>query len=46
MQIIKSSGYRGFIPIETLSVAGRPYDPFQVVPAFIGEVRQAMAQTA
>jgi sugar phosphate isomerase/epimerase len=46
MHIIKSSGYRGFVPIETLSVAGQPYDPFKIVPAFIDQVRQAIAQTA
>lgn len=46
MHIIKSSGYRGYIPIETLSVAGQDYDPFKVVPAFIAEVRQAIDQVA
>jgi sugar phosphate isomerase/epimerase len=46
MHIIKASGYRGFIPIETLSVSGREYDPFKVVPAFIDEVRRAMVQAA
>ena len=46
MHIIKSSGYRGYIPIETLSVAGQDYDPFKVVPAFIDQVRQAIAQNA
>ena len=43
MRIIKDSGYRGYVPVETLSVAGRPYDPFKVVPEFIAQVRQAMA---
>jgi sugar phosphate isomerase/epimerase len=43
LRIIKSSGYRGFIPIETLSVAGQDYDPFKVVPAFIQQVRDAIA---
>ena len=43
MHIIKASGYRGYIPIETLSVAGQDYDPFKVVPAFIDQVRQAIA---
>jgi sugar phosphate isomerase/epimerase len=46
MHIIKASGYRGYIPIETLSVAGDDYDPFKVVPAFIDQVRQAIAKTA
>jgi len=46
MHIIKSSGYRGYIPIETLSVAGQDYDAFKVVPAFIDQVRQAIAQVS
>jgi sugar phosphate isomerase/epimerase len=44
--IIRKSGYRGYIPIETLSVAGQPYDPFKVVPAFIAQVRKAIVETA
>jgi sugar phosphate isomerase/epimerase len=44
--IIRKSGYRGYIPVETLSVAGQPYDPFKIVPAFIDQVRQAIAETA
>jgi len=43
MHIIKASGYRGYIPIETLSVAGQDYDAFKIVPAFIDQVRQAIA---
>lgn len=46
MHIIKASGYRGYIPIETLSVAGKPYDPFTIVPAFLDQVRQAIAQVS
>ncbi len=42
MKIIHRSGYRGYIPIETLSVKGRPYEPFVLVPAFLEEVREAM----
>jgi sugar phosphate isomerase/epimerase len=42
MKIIKRSGYRGYIPIETLSVKGRPYDPHTLVPAFLEEVREAI----
>jgi sugar phosphate isomerase/epimerase len=41
MKILNESGYRGYIPIETLSVSGRPYDPFTLVPAFHQEVREA-----
>jgi sugar phosphate isomerase/epimerase len=34
--IIKSSDYRGYLPIETLG----PGDPFQKIPVFLNEVRQ------
>ncbi len=42
-RIIRDSGYRGYVPIETLAVNGVPYDPFQTVPAFTREVRAAMS---
>ncbi len=44
--IVRSSGYRGYLPIETLSVPGKPYDPYQVVPTFVQQLRQAIAETA
>ncbi len=44
--IVRSSGYRGYLPIETLSVKGKPYDPYQVVPHFVAQLRQAIAETA
>jgi sugar phosphate isomerase/epimerase len=65
--LIKAGGYRGYIPIETLSersggggkqakaekvVAKNPsdsspvYDPFERVPVFLKQVRQALAETA
>lgn len=40
MTLIKSSGYRGYLPIETLG----PGDPFQKVPLFLGEVRLALSK--
>lgn len=43
MKIIRNSGYKGYLPIETLSVKGRPYDPYTLVPAFLEEVREAIA---
>jgi sugar phosphate isomerase/epimerase len=46
MHIIRSSGYRGYIPLETLSTPGKEYDPFKVVPAYLEQIRQAIAQTA
>lgn len=42
MKIIRKSGYKGYLPIETLSVKGRPYDPYTLVPNFLNEVRQAI----
>jgi sugar phosphate isomerase/epimerase len=48
MRIVRASGYRGYLPIETLSPrgGGGGYDPFVVVPKFLAEVRQAIAETA
>jgi sugar phosphate isomerase/epimerase len=46
IRIVRSSGYRGYLPIETLSARGKDYDPFTVVPKFLEELRQAIAQTA
>jgi len=46
MKIIRKSGYRGYIPIETLSIKGRPYNPYELVPNFLQEVRDALKATA
>lgn len=49
IRIVRASGYRGYLPIETLSPrggTGPAYDPFTVVPKFLAEVRQALAETA
>ena len=46
MQIVRTSGYRGYLPIETLSPKNKIYDPFTVVPAFLKQLRDAIAQTA
>jgi sugar phosphate isomerase/epimerase len=46
MKIVRKSGYSGYLPIETLSPRGKPYDPYAVVPAFLKQVREAIAQTA
>jgi len=46
MRIVRDSGYRGYLPIEMLSPKGEEYDPYQVVPAFLRQVRDAIAQTA
>src|SRR5215212_8027642 len=49
LKIVRASGYRGYLPIETLSPRGGDgpaYDPFTVVPKFLAEVRAALAATA
>jgi sugar phosphate isomerase/epimerase len=46
MKIVKESGYSGYLPIETLSPRGKPYDPFVVVPAFLNQLREAMESAA
>ena len=46
LTLIRLAGYRGYLPIETLSAAGAEYDPFKVVPAFLAELRVAIAATS
>ena len=43
VRIIRKSGYTGYLPIETLSPRGKPYDPFTVIPAFEKQLRDALA---
>lgn len=45
MRIIKDSGYRGYLPVETLKLVGKvkPYDPFILVPAMMKDLKSAMA---
>jgi len=42
--IVRQSGFRGYLPIETLSVKGEDYDPRARVAALLGELRQALGQ--
>ena len=46
LTLIRLAGYRGYLPIETLSAPGKEYDPFDVVPKFLAEIQQAVATTA
>ena len=46
LKIVRKSGYHGYLPIETLSPKGKPYDPFTVVPAFLKQLQDAIARTA
>ncbi len=43
MKIIKKSGYRGYVPVETLKLVGKdkPYDPFVLVPQIMKELKAA-----
>jgi len=44
--IIRKGGYRGYLPIETLAVSGRPYDPEVLVPQLLHELEAALAQAS
>ena len=46
LKIVRQSHYSGYLPIETLSPQGKPYDPFKVVPEFLAKLRDAIAKTA
>jgi sugar phosphate isomerase/epimerase len=46
IKIIRRSGYRGYLPIETLSLGRKDYNPMLEVPTFLAELRNAIAQTA
>ncbi len=44
--IIRKSGYRGFLPIETLSSGRKGYDSFVEVPKMLAELNEAITATA
>jgi hypothetical protein len=48
LTVIRKSNYRGYLPIETLSPRGgaNDYDPYKVVPAFLKQLREAIATIA
>lgn len=46
LKIVRSSGYSGYLPVETLSRPGTPYDPYKVVPPFVRELKAAIAASA
>jgi sugar phosphate isomerase/epimerase len=47
VRIIRDGGYRGYLPIETLSIRGgtEPYDPRARVKQLLAELREALEQT-
>jgi sugar phosphate isomerase/epimerase len=46
VHLMKAGGYRGYVPIETLSQPDKEYDPLTFVPLFLKEVQKAIAETA
>ncbi len=42
IQIIKDGGYKGYLPIETLAIRGKTYDPFALVPQMLKDVNTAI----
>jgi hypothetical protein len=44
--IIRQGGYRGYLPIETLAMGRKNYDPFIEVTKVLAEMRVAIAVTA
>lgn len=42
MKILKRSNYRGYIPVETLVVKDKPYNPYVLVPALMKDLKVAM----
>jgi sugar phosphate isomerase/epimerase len=49
IKIVHNSGFRGYLPIETLEIKGEPrpvpdipYDPYKVVPQFLNDVKAAI----
>jgi len=43
-RIIKEGGYKGYVPVETLLVRGKPYDPFVLVPQMLNELSAAIEE--
>ena len=44
VQIARESGYRGYLPIETLPVAGEEYDPRSRVRMLLKEMRAILQE--
>ena len=45
LTIIRQSGYRGYLPIETLAMGRKGYDSFVEVPKMLAALREAIAAT-
>ena len=46
LTIIRQSGYRGYLPIETLRMGRANYDSFKAIPQMLDDVRAAIDATA
>jgi len=46
VKLIRAGNYRGYLPIETLSVAGQSYDPKALVAELLAELKTAIQETA
>jgi sugar phosphate isomerase/epimerase len=44
VKVIKDGGYKGYLPIETLLVRGKPYDPFELVPQMLNKLATAIKE--
>jgi sugar phosphate isomerase/epimerase len=44
IKIIKDGGYKGYLPIETLLVRGKPYDPFAAVTTMMNDLNVAIKE--
>jgi hypothetical protein len=44
VKIIQKGGYKGFLPVETLVIKDRPYDPFTLVPQLLRKLESAIKQ--
>lgn len=42
VRIIKNGGYKGYLPVETLAVRGKPYDPFALVTTMLTDLNSAI----
>ncbi len=46
IKIIRQAGFRGYLPLETLAMKRKDYDPFIEVPKLLAELRTAMELTS
>lgn len=46
LTLIRQSGYRGYLPIETLGMGRKDYDSFREIPRMLAELRAAIEATA